>query len=95
MKKQRKVVSGRNYQTAGQPYESMPHSDRPASDRPVTTDVKKESTDRKHKRATVVPERKKQRKVVSGRNYQTAGQPYESMPHSDRPASDRPVTKKH
>jgi hypothetical protein len=38
---------------------------------------------------------KKQRKVVSGRNYQTAGQPYESMPHSDRPASDRPVTKKH
>ncbi|MGH8718909.1 MAG: hypothetical protein ACREV0_08220 [Burkholderiales bacterium] len=53
MKKQSKVVSDRNYQTAGQPYESMPHSDRPVSDQPVRTDVKKEGADREHERAAV------------------------------------------
>jgi hypothetical protein len=56
MKKQSKVVSDRNYQTAGQPYESMPH--RPVSDQPVLTVVKKEGADRERAKVEVVQERR-------------------------------------
>lgn len=48
MKKQRKVVRGRNTQTAGQP-QSTPR--RPVSEGPILTDVN--GADREHERATV------------------------------------------
>ncbi|MGH8726605.1 MAG: hypothetical protein ACREV9_00270 [Burkholderiales bacterium] len=55
MKKQRKVVSGTNYQTAGQPYESVPKKKGA-----ILTDVK--ATDHEHDRATteVAPSRRDQ-----------------------------------
>lgn len=61
MKKQRKTVSGRNYQTAGKP-QTMPQAGHPAKDRPVLTEVIKGHADDQHDRVTaeVVPSRQEQ-----------------------------------
>jgi hypothetical protein len=55
MKRQGKAVIDHNYQTAGQPYESMPHSDRTVSEEPTFTEVKKEGAEDERATLEVVP----------------------------------------